>query len=165
MFIVIYKEGSQHDTPLTRETYDLANALPGEKYLFEFGAQGKYVYALNVAHGLWYNVAWSKAYFQHGDYCLTDVNHIKTHLVEFVFRYKDVEDIPIRVDTTNGGMPKGITNAVKEIMLASKFASWAEYQKHRATQDEIVTLKKRVEELEKENSELKQNLVVPSSTE
>ncbi len=92
-----------HNTPLTRETYEMAIALPGEIYLFEFGDQGKYVYALNVAHGLWYNVASSKTYFQHGDYCLTDVNHIKTHLIEFVFRYKDVEDIPIRVDTTNGG--------------------------------------------------------------
>jgi hypothetical protein len=164
MFIVIYKEGSQHDTPLTRETYNLANAMPGEKYIFEWGGEGQDVYSLNVLNGLWYDAAWKKIYFQHGFYCLTAVNHINTFLIEFIFRYKDVEDIAIRIDTTNGGMPLGITNAVKEIMLASKFASWAEYQKHRASQNEIALLKKRVELLEKENEELKQKLNVKATT-
>jgi hypothetical protein len=161
MFIVIYKEGTQLEAPLTKQTYELAQELPGDKYIFEFGLNNTYVHAMNVPHGLWFNTAGSNTPFIHGDYQLTNlVNHTPKRQVDFVFRYKNIEDIAIGWNINQGGISKGLTLAIREIMLASKFSSWADYQKHRATRDEIDQLKEEVEKLKKENEELRQQLPV-----
>ena len=159
MFIVIYKEGSQLDGALTKPTYELASALPGDKYIFEYGLSNSYVNGLNVPHGLWFNNAGSNTPFIHGDYQLTNlINNATKRSVDFVFRYKNEEDIVMNWNLNHGGISHGLTYAVKEIMQASRFSSWADYQKHSTTLDEIEELKNKVTKLEVENEKLHKKL-------
>lgn len=154
MFIVVYKEGGQVDHPLTLDSYYEANKLPGEKYIFEW-SRGKYT--PYDEKGVWCYENGQKGHFVHGDYYLTDIVYKVKNIVEFVFRYKTTEDVTIKYNLL-GGFPKGLSYAIKEILLASKFNSWNEYVKNKADIKEMEKLKAENIALKLENEGLKEKL-------
>lgn len=171
MFIVVYKEGSQYNDALVKETWAQANALETAKYIFAWdGPQGGYeLYKTpGIQH---YGTDGNFIPFQHDKYTLT---HVKRGIhgnsshwqkqYDFIFRYDNNKDTVIKEISSEDDFPRALSNAVKEIIRASRFSSWEEYQQSKVHTKELDRLKSENETLRKEIEELKQRLTVQNTT-
>lgn len=170
MFIVVYREGSQHHDALEKETWAQANALATPKYIFSWdGPQGGYeLYKTpGIQH---YGSEGSLCHFQHDKYTLT---HVKKRIhgnssnwqkeFDFIFRFDKVKDIVIKEITTEEDFPRALSNAIKEIIRAGKFDSWEEYQQSKRYTKELDRLKRENETLQKEVEVLKQKIATENT--
>jgi hypothetical protein len=171
MFIVVYKEGSQYNEALIKETLEQAKALETDKYVFSWEGV-HYGYELYKANGiLCYNDDGQLTPFRHGKYTLTHITKViynkssdGSKQFEFIFRYDNSKDVVIKSISREDSFPRTFSNAIKDILHASKFNSWEEYQENKVNVTEINKLKAENVALKKENEELKQKLAVQNTS-
>jgi hypothetical protein len=156
MFIVIFKEGNQLQQPLEKNTFEQAYEMPGEKYIFKMADKDVAISNLYIDGGIWCFDDKEPSHFIHDGYHLVHINKYNNR-IDVVFRYRDRQTI-VMPSYGNSTIPWAIAKAVREIILASKFNSWEEYQKNKADINEINRLKTENDALKKEIEKLRLKL-------
>lgn len=171
MYIVVYKEGNQHSDALVKETWAQANALETAKYIFAWDGAEEGYELYNTPGVRHYGLDGNFTPFKHDNYSLTDIRkgiHANVHHWQkefnFIFRHDNNRDIVIKEISSEIDFPRALSNAIKEIILASKFSSWEEYQQNKLDIKETDRLKNENQALRKEVEELKQKLSAHNTT-
>ena len=126
MYIVIYKNGIQYEVPLTRDTLEQVQAVGDEKYVFIWGLKN---HKLNDPDGITFIGEDGKRCneFKHESYVLRQViKNENSKTFNFIFRNNGLDN-SVEIKYGSISFAKALTEAIKEIILASKFNSWADY--------------------------------------
>jgi hypothetical protein len=165
--IVIFKNGAQPQNPLFKETIHAAFALDEEKFIFS--CEGNPIDNDKTAFELYTNGG-IQFYgedmlpcknFTYENYALIKIEFRTDNKIshfKFVFRYNKMNNIVITKYQEKGNVLIALHEAITDIILAARFASWEEYQKVVSYNKENEKLKKEVEKLRIENSRLNQEI-------